>query len=101
MNPELMTKLIESIVTVVIVIITAYVIPWLKNKIGEDKFNQIMLYAEMLVRSAEKIYTVEEWKEKKQYTVAMLTAKANEMGVELTDAEINAIIEGAVKAIKG
>lgn len=101
MNTELITKLVEAIVTVVIVLISAYVIPWLKGKIGEDKYNQIILFAETCVRSAEKIYTVEEYEKKKAYVVKMVCEKIAELGIDIGSEEVNAIIEGAVQAIKG
>lgn len=101
MSPELLTKLVEAIVTVALVIVSAYVVPWLKNKIGEDKYNQILDYAETVVRSAEKIYTPEEWAVKKSYAVSMLNAKIKALGINLSAEEINAIIEGAVQAVKG
>lgn len=101
MNPELITKITELIVTVIIAVISIYVIPWLKNKVGEDKYNTILEYAETLVRSAEKIYTVEEWKIKKDYAVHLLNKKIESMGLKISESEINAIIEGAVQAVKG
>lgn len=101
MNPELITKLTEAIITVIVVIISAYVIPWLKNKVGDDKYATIVEYAEIVVRSAEKIYTTEEWAQKKSYAVNMLEKKAKEVGIDINEKEINAIIEGAVQAVKG
>lgn len=101
MNPELITKITELIVTIIIAVISIYVIPWLKTKVGDDKYNTILEYAETLVRSAEKIYTVEEWKTKKDYAVHLLNKKIESMGLKISESEINAIIEGAVQAVKG
>ena len=101
MNTELITKLVEAIVTVVIVLISAYIVPWLKGKIGEDKYATIIEFAEIVVRSAEKLYTPEEWEKKKKYAVEMVQKKAEEIGITITANEINAIIEGAVQAVKG
>lgn len=101
MNTELITKLVEAIVTVVIVLISAYVIPWLKGKIGDDKYALIVEFADIVVRSAEKLYTPEEYAQKKRYAVEMVQKKAEEIGITITADEINAIIEGAVQAIKG
>ncbi len=101
MSPELITKITEAIVTVVIILISAYVIPWLKNRVGEDKYNHIISFAETAVRSAEKIYTPEEWAQKKRYAVEIVQARAKEVGIKITLEEINAIIEGAVQAVKG
>lgn len=101
MNPELISELTKAIVSVILILISAYVIPWLKNKIGDDKYATIIEFAEIVVRSAEKIYTPEQWQEKKNYAVELVIAKAKEVDIELSVEEINAIIEGAVQAVKG
>jgi len=101
MNPETITAITKAIISVALILITAYVIPWLKNNVGDDKYAIIIEFAEILVRSAEKIYTQEEWAQKKAYAVNMLERKAKEMGLDLNEKEINAIIEGAVQAVKG
>ena len=101
MSTELITKLVEAIVTVVIVLISAYVIPWLKGKIGDDKYALIVEFAEIVVRSAEKLYTPDEWAQKKRYAVEMVQKKAEEIGITITADEINAIIESAVQSVKG
>lgn len=101
MSPEIMTELTKAIISVVLILITAYVIPWLKNNVGDDKYAALVEFAEIVVRSAEKIYTPEEWAQKKAYAVNMLEKKAKEVGLNLNEKEINAIIEGAVQAVKG
>lgn len=101
MTPELMTELTKGIVSVVLILITAFVIPWLKNMVGENKYETIVEYAEIVVRSAEKLYTPEEWSVKKSYAVHMLNKKAEALGLNISEQEINAIVEGAVQAVKG
>ena len=101
MSPELITELTKALVSVVLIIVSAYVIPWLKNKVGEDKYATIIDFAEIVVRSAEKIYTPEEWSKKKAYAVELVSEKAKSIGLNLSEEEINAIIEGAVQAVKG
>jgi len=101
MSPELISDLTRAILSVVLILISAYVIPWLKNYVGEDKYQSIIEFAEIVVRSAEKIYTVDEWAQKKAYAVNMVSKKAKEIGIDIDEKEINAIIEGAVQAVKG
>lgn len=101
MSSDMITEITRAIVSVILILISAYVIPWLKNKVGEDKYATIIEYAEIVVRSAEKMYTVEEWAQKKAYAVNMLSSKAKELGIDINEKEINAIIEGAVQAVKG
>ena len=101
MNPELIAKIVEAVVTILLAVISAYIIPWLKNKLGDDKYATLLEFAEIVVRSAEKLYTPEEWEKKKEYALELVMAKAEEVGLKLSYDEINAIIEGAVQAVKG
>lgn len=101
MSPELITGLTKAIISVVLILVSAYVIPWLKSYVGQNKYDMVVEFAEIVVRSAEKMYTPEEWAQKKAYAVNMLSKKAKELGLEIGEKEINAIIEGAVQAVKG
>ena len=101
MSPAMISELTKAIISVILILISAYVIPWLKNKVGEDKYATIIEFAEIVVRSAEKIYTQEEWAQKKAYAVNMVSKKAQELGFDINEKEINAIVEGAVQAVKG
>lgn len=101
MTPELITKIVEALVTILLALVSAYVIPWIKNRVGEDKYNLLVSFAETVVRSAEKIFTPEQWEQKKEYAVDMVLEKSNSLGLKIGIDEINAIIEGAVQAVKG
>ena len=100
MNTELITKLVEAIVTVVIVLISAYVIPWLKGKMGEDKYKEIKYYAEYAVRCAEQLYSGEQGREKKAFAMSYLVSKAKEVGIEMSEEDISILIESTVNLIK-
>lgn len=101
MSPEMISKLAEAIVTIILLIVSAYLVPWLKNKVGEDKYKLLVAFAETVVRSAEKIYTKEQWEAKKLYAMNLVKEKAAELNIEISLEEVNAIIEGAVQAVKG
>lgn len=101
MSPEMITEVTKAVITVVLVILSAYVVPWVKSRIGEEKYETILDFAEIVVRSAEKMFTVDEWAQKKAYAVNMVENKAKELGIDINEKEINAIIEGAVQAVKG
>lgn len=101
MIPEEFTKIIvEAIGSIAILLVTTYVIPWIKGKIGEDKYNLIDSYTELTVRSAEQLYESDQWREKKLYVYECISEKLAEIGLELSDTEINNIIEGWVNAVK-
>lgn len=100
-NKELMEILVKAIFAVMSVLITGYLIPWLKSNVQAEKMDAFMVFVEKCVQSAEKLYTPEEWKEKKQYVLDLATEEIKKLGIELSSATVEAIIEGFVKEIKG
>lgn len=101
MNSELMKIILEAIVAVAAVLITGYLIPWLKGMIGEDKFALLISYITYAIHAAEQVYTPEQWQEKKNYVLDYVRNKAEEIGISLSDNDIENLIEGLVNRIKG
>lgn len=98
MNSELLAVITKAVVMICSALITIYVLPWLKAKIGAENLEKVELLAEQGVRAAEMIYTPEEWKLKKQYVIRLIQDKATEAG--LTEDDVNAIIEAFVQEVK-
>ena len=44
MTPGMITKITECVLTVIALIVSAYVIPWLKTKIKSDKLEQLKVF---------------------------------------------------------
>lgn len=100
MTTELIIKIIVAIFTILYAIISAYLIPWIRTKIGSDKLEDIIIYTELAVRSAEQLYTAEQWALKKEYVYNYISGLCAEHGIKLTPADIDVIIEGCVNEIK-
>ena len=100
MNNEMVSVIVKAVVAVLSVLITSVVIPYIKGKIGENKYNEIKYYVEYAVRCAEQIYTPEQWQEKKAYVKEYIIRKANEFGIDMTEEDINVLIEGIVNEVK-
>lgn len=100
MNPELLQKLVEAIVTILCLLITAYVVPWLKQKIGDDKYNKFVDFVDKCVRAADQYYESDQWVEKKAYVVGIAQGYAEKLAIGLDENEIDAIIEGLVNALR-
>ena len=100
MTPEMISKTTECILTVIILLVSAYVIPWLKTKINDEKLTELEKFCEQAVRSAEQLYTQQDRKQKKQYVLNLINEKAEKLGLGLNEAEIDAIIEGIVNYVK-
>ena len=100
MGYEIIKPLVEAIIGVVAVIITGYLIPWLRGKIGEAKFDKLSAFTALAIRTAEQIYTVEQWQEKKAYVLEYVSNKAQEIGINMSAEDIENLIEGLVNEIK-
>lgn len=93
MNPELSQQLLQGIVSVVVIIITGYLIPWLKAEIEKRKLDFIYDWIEKAVFAAEKIAEKQEIN-KREYVLAFIRTKFN-----LSDIEAEILLESAVKIL--
>lgn len=100
MNTEIINTIVKAIITIVVCVITGFVIPWLKNKIGEQKFAQIEEFTTIAVRTAEMIFETEQFKEKKEFAVDYVEQKARELGITLSLDDIDSLVESTVNDIK-
>lgn len=100
MTPEMISKITECVLTVIALIVSAYVIPWLKTKIKSDKLEQLKIFCEQAVRSAEQMFLPEQSEEKKAYVLQLINEQIEKLGLGLNEAEVNAIIEGIVNYVK-
>lgn len=100
MDAQIVKVILEAVFGVVTILITSYLLPWLKSLVGESKYNAISDFTELAVRSAEQIYTPEQWEEKKKYVVACVKIKASQIGIDLSATDIETLVEGLVNAVK-
>lgn len=101
MDREIMELIIKLAFALLSVVITGYVVPWLHSKAESTKYNDFLTFSKKCVEAANQIYTPEEWRDKKIYVLGLLSNYISEHGINITTDEMNAIIEGFVKAVKG
>ena len=88
-----LTPIMEAIIALVVAVITAFVIPWLKGKIDADKLEQIKLCVTVAAEAAEQLYNgTGRGEEKKAYVVKFLQEK----GFTLDPDSLDKLIEAAV-----
>lgn len=88
-----LTPIIEGVITLAVAIITAFVIPYLKEKIGAAKYAKMVEWVHVGVKAAEMLYTgVGRGAEKKAYVVELLYEK----GFTVDADSLDALIESAV-----
>lgn len=98
---EIFTQLILLAITIIGAIITAYVVPFVKSKFTAEEITNLTYYIGLAVRAAEQIYTPEQWAIKKEYVFKYAKEIiAEKLNITLTDAQLDAIIEGVVNEVK-
>lgn len=92
-----LTEIIVAILTLVISLISAFLIPYLKTKVSAEKLDTIKFWVNIAVEAAEMIYVgTGRGQEKKEYVVKFLNSKGFTLNVE----EIENLIEAAVLELK-
>lgn len=89
------TTLLNAIIALLAAIITTFIIPWVKSKVGNEKMTDFLRWVEIGVLAAEQLYTDFDCEAKKAYVISLL----NEKGFKFTESEVDAAIESAVKAV--
>ena len=91
------TMIIEGLITIIIGLVSAFVIPWIKAKINAEDLAEIVKWVKIAVQAAEQIYKESGMgPAKKAYVVSFL----NDRGVMFNEKEIDTLIESAVLELK-
>ena len=91
------TYVIEAFITLLFAVITAFLIPWIKTKISNEKLAEISEWVAIAVQAAEMIYNQAGMGEKKkEYVVNFLASK----GFKIDAESINNLIEASVLELK-
>lgn len=98
---ERLFDLILLLIPIVGTILTTYIIPLVKEWIGNEKLAKYEEWTSMAVRAAELLFTESGMGEKKkEYVVEFLTNMFNKKKVVITEQQIEILIEAAVKQMK-
>lgn len=97
---DMYVKIILGIISIISALISAYVIPYLKQSSYWKQMGILNDFVTDCVRAANQLYTKDQWQEKKQYVTNLVLKFANDYGMGFTEDHIDAIIEGIVREIK-
>ena len=89
-------NILQVVLAIVSIVVTGILIPLIKTKIKKEDLEKAIIITDIAVKAAEQIYK-ESGKGpiKKKYVIDYLKRS----GLNLTDEEINALIESAVKEL--
>lgn len=87
-----LTPLIEAIIALAGVCITAYIIPWIKGHTNKQQREDLLFWVNIAVAASQQINHKLTGPERKQYVLNFLKEK----GFNVDTAEVDAAIEAAV-----
>lgn len=92
-----LTNIASAIITLIVAVITAFLIPYLKAKVDAEKFAKIKNWVKVAVEAAEMIYNgTGRGAEKKAYVLNYLKEKGYTLDLD----SIDNLIESAVLELK-
>lgn len=95
MDNEILNNALYIIMSLAIVVVTRYLVPYLKARLTAAEQEGLIQLIENLVQAAEQLFTAEKsGEQKKKYVVKALAAD----GIEVTES-VNAMIESAVYSL--
>ena len=95
MDNEILNYALYIIMSLAVVVVTRYLVPYLKARLTAAEQEGLIQLIENLVQAAEQLFTAEKsGEQKKEYVVNALSEK----GVLITES-VNAMIESAVYSL--
>ena len=100
---EKIFNIIIAIIPVLMAIVTGFVVPLLRTKIGDAKLANITKWITYAIQCAEMLYKNETGKglEKKQFVVDFIDDMFNSKKEVITKEQINVIIESIITELDG
>jgi LL-H family phage holin len=96
-----LTPILNAVITLIVSIITVFVIPWLKEKIEAEKLEKYKEWVTIAVRAAEQIYKgTGRGAEKKEYVISFLKSKGLAVDMDSIENMIEAAVLELNKAVE-
>ncbi len=99
-------QLLEAIIGLVILVVTTVLLPavrqWLQARLDTEKYDMLVQFINRLVEAAQQKWQDGETsnQEKKMYVQKQAAAYAERIGIKVSPAILEALIEGAVFGLK-
>ena len=97
---NIMLYLIKAVIVVSITIVMRYFIPWIREKIEASQYAWVAEWAATAVNAIQQTNWNKTGSERKAKVVELLKALLIKKNIAISDAELDAIIEAAVWAMK-
>lgn len=93
-------EILKIVAMICVLLITRYLIPWIKSEIGTDKIDMATEWIKNAVLFAQQTMWAKSGTDRKRYVVNFITKLCEDNNVPLTEEQIDVILESCVKQMK-
>lgn len=86
------TELLQAVITLISVIITTFLIPYIKKKLSNERLEELKKWVSVAVKAAEQLYGSKTGQQKKEFVLSFLMDK----GIIFDAAEVATLLEAEV-----
>ena len=93
---DLTFNILKIVISVAVALISAYLVPFIKNKLQEDKYSQLVVMVHTAVQAAEQTIGSGNGAVKKDEVMSFVTDYMNRVGIKITEEQLDQLVESAV-----
>ena len=97
MSEVIIKYIVEGVIALIFIIVSIYLVPLIKNKIGDEQFTKLAGWVKFAVLKAEQVLTAETGEQKKKYVLSFIDEVLSENKINVTAEQLDVLIESAVK----
>lgn len=97
---DIIFEILKLVVMLAVLVVTRYLIPLVKEKVGNDKLEVIAQWARYAVLKAQQVLWTESGADRKAYVTEFLKEMLIAKNISISDEQLDILIEAAVKQMK-
>lgn len=97
---EIVFEVLRLVVLLAVFVVTCYLIPWIRGKIGQDRMDAVTGWVNAAVLMAQQVYHAKTGAERKAIVIELLKEILIAKNISISDSQLDMLIEAAVKAMK-
>ncbi len=97
---DILFEILRLLVMLAVFVVTYSLLPWIRGKIGQDRLAEITKWVDTAVLMAQQVYQAKTGAERKAIVIAILKEMLTAKNISISDAQLDMLIEAAVKAMK-
>ena len=99
MKEEIILKALELVIMILSAVFCRYAIPWMKQRLEDDRFCMFARWVVYAVKWAEQVYADKTGAERKDMVLGFLRTLMKNTGIEMSYSELDTLIESAVQTM--